>query len=98
MASTGYIRNGVYHKTKVVPLESMVIPEQSTYKLSDHARQRFDHAADILQPHGFDGQPNPKWIEANPDEAEEYGFTPRTREPEPLESDTPVHGSTPWSG
>ncbi len=78
MNTQGYILNGVYHKAEQVPLDKMLIPQQSTYKQYDFARQRFDHAAEILQPYGRDGRPNPKFIEAWPDEAEHYGFTPRT--------------------
>lgn len=95
MSSTGYIKNGVYHKATKVPIDKMVIPQQSMWKQGDHARQRFDHSAEILQPYSG-GKPNPKFIEAHPDDAVNYGFLPRTEPGPTLESDTPAHGSIPW--
>lgn len=94
MPTSGYILNGVYHKSKKVPLEKMVTPQQSTYKLGDHARQRFDHSAEILQPYDHKGEPNKKFIEANPDESVAYGFLPRT-DPPP-EHAAPAEGSVAW--
>ena len=76
MSTKGYILNGVYHKTEA-PLERMVNTQQTMYKQYDHARQRFDHSAEILQPY-VGGKPNPKWAEINPEEAQAYGFTPRS--------------------
>lgn len=102
MASKGYILNGVYHKVEEVPLSKMVRTQQSMYKQGDHARQRFDHAGEILQPHTIDGKPNPKFIEAFPSAAMDYGFLPDTRKKAPMVSNTPnpgdkgYGGSTPW--
>lgn len=98
MASSGYILNGVYHRREKVPLKDMVKVQQTLYKQSDHARQRFDHAAEILQPYTYDGKPNPKFIEASPDAAAEYGFLPRTEPEGPRVSDTPVPGQEGYGG
>lgn len=77
MSTKGYILNGVYHKADEAPLEKMVTPQQTMYKQHDHARQRFDHAAEIIQPYTLDGKPNPQFIESNPDAAVRYGFLPK---------------------
>lgn len=108
MGSTGYIgRDGKYHKIAKVPLKALVRPQQSVFKQGDHAKQRFDHSAEIVQPFTVDGKPNPVFIEAFPTDAAQYGFIPTTgliREPDPLgPSDTPspgekgYGGSTPWN-
>lgn len=73
----GYILNGIYHKTTQVPVDKLVANQQTMYKQGDHARQRFDHAAEIIQPYGPDGRPNPAMIEAFPDDAAQYGFIPK---------------------
>ena len=96
MSSTGYILNGVYYKAKKAPIAKMIIPQQTMFKQHDHARQRFDHSAEILQPYDHNGKPNQKFIEAHPDAAVDYGFAPRTIPEPPRESDTPAHGSIPW--
>lgn len=97
MPSTGYIgRDGKYHRVANVPLDKLVIPQQSTWKQGDHSRQRFDHSAEILQPYDHNGKPNPKFIEASPEAATDYGFLPRTQ-PEPeREGLRPAEGSIPW--
>lgn len=103
MASKGYVLNGEYHKSEPAPLASMVKTQQTMYKQGDHARQRFDHAAEIIQPYTIDGKPNPDFIEVNPDAAVEYGFMPRTEPEAPRQSDTPMPGqegfggSVPWN-
>lgn len=96
MATRGYILNGVYHKAEAAPISKMVKPRQTMYKQGDHARQRFDHSAEILQPHTPDGKPNPHFIEAHPDAAAEYGFLPKTGPDPELESRRPAEGSLPW--
>lgn len=96
MATSGYILNGKYVKANRAPIEKMVTPQQSTYKLSDHARQRFDHSAEILQPYDHKGEPNKKFIEANPDEAANYGFLPKMGPDPVMESARPAEGSLPW--
>lgn len=102
MSTRGYVLNGVYYKAKKVPLEQMVATQQTMYKQGDFARQRFDHAAEILQPYNHKGEPNEKFIEANPDESVAYGFLPSTEPPAPKASDTPqpgdpnFGGSIPW--
>lgn len=98
MSSTGYIKNGVYYKAKKVPIAGLVKTQQTMYKQGDHARQRFDHSAEILQPRDYKGDPNPKFIEAFPDAAVEYGFTPNLEPPAPRESDTPGPGSKDFGG
>lgn len=97
MASSGYILNGVYHKAQKAPLQKMVRIQQTMYKQGDHARQRFDHSAEILQPYDHTGKPNQKFIEAYPDAAAEYGFLPKT-ELGPRESDTPMPGDPNFGG
>lgn len=76
MSSTGYIKDGKYYKAEVVPIEQLVTVQQSTYKQADHSRQRFDHAAEILQPYDHKGEPNKAFIEVNPEAASRYGFNP----------------------
>jgi hypothetical protein len=76
MAGTGYIKDGKYIKAKRAPLSKMVKGMTALFKQGDHARQRFDHSGEILQPYGPDGKPNPKFIEAWPEESIQYGFTP----------------------
>ena len=96
MESKGYVLNGVYHRVEEVPLNKMVRTQQTMFKQGDHAKQRFDHAAEILQPYDHKGQPNKKFIEAYPEAAAEYGFLPKTGEQQPRESDRPAVGSRPW--
>lgn len=96
MSSTGYIKDGVYHKVKKVPLQQIATSQQSMFKQGDHARQRFDHSAEILQPYDHKGEPNPKFIEAYPEAAVDYGFRPRMEPEGPRESDRPAEGSMPW--
>jgi hypothetical protein len=96
MSSTGYLDSaGHYHRASKVPLAQMVQPLTSTWKQGDHHRQRFDHAAEIVQPYTWDGKPNPELIEVNPDEAVHYGFLPGelNHDPEAYKS---AEGSTPW--
>lgn len=102
MASSGYIdAHGVYHKIKKVPLKTIVRTQQTMFKQGDHARQRFDHSAEILQPYDHKGEPNKAFIEAYPDAAIQYGFFPKTDLEKVKESDTPTNseefgGSAPW--
>lgn len=107
VASTGYVdESGVYHK-KEVPLEELNRTRQSMFQQGDWARQRFDHAGELIQPHTVDGKPNPQFIEAFPAEAARYGFIPREEVPElmpdplgpsatPNPGDKRFGGSTPW--
>lgn len=94
MASTGYIKNGKYIKVQKVPLGKIVAPQQSTFKQSDHTRQRFDHSAEILQPYDHQGKPNKSFIEADPDAAEQYGFLPKSGPAS--EHAPPAGGSVAW--
>ena len=73
MPRIGYVLNGVYHKTKDVPLDKLNAVQQSTWKAADHDKQRFDHAADIVQPFKG-GQPNQEFIDLYPEAAVDYGF------------------------
>lgn len=97
MASKGYVLNGVYHRA-TAPLNQMVKTQQTMFKQGDHAKQRFDHGAEILQPRDHNGDPNPKFIEAYPEAAAEYGFVPK----EPMDvtrvSDTPMPGDPGYGG
>lgn len=97
MASTGYYLNGVYHKAKKVPMAKLVTPQQTMFKQGDHHRQRFDHSAEILQPRNHRGEPNPDFIEANPEAAVEYGFVPNLNPgPSLIEQRATAVGSVPW--
>lgn len=105
MASTGYIKDGVYHRAKVIPLEKIAKGQQTMYKQGDHAKQRFDHSGEILQPWTVEGKPNTKFIEAYPDAAADYGFLPKReiKKIDPLGPSTTPNpgekgygGSTPW--
>jgi hypothetical protein len=69
-----YVKNGKYYKG-AVHLSTMVKPQQTMYKQHDHARQRFDHSAEILQPYKGN-KPNKDFIEVYPDESVSYGFLP----------------------
>lgn len=77
MSTKGYILNGKYIKSDTPPMDKLVSTQQTMYKQHDHARQRFDHSAEILQPYTLDGKPNPAFIEASPKAAIEYGFVPK---------------------
>lgn len=70
-------------------MNKLVTPQQTMYKQGDHAKQRFDHSAEILQPYDHKGEPNPKFIEAYPEAAVEYGFVPGPEVEAPRQSDTP---------
>lgn len=104
MPSTGYIdASGVYHKAKAVPLSKIVKTRQTLFQQGDWARQRFDHAAEIVQPYTVDGKPNPKFIEAFPEDAAQHGFIPKEQVDDgPKSYDTPnpneegFGGSIPW--
>jgi hypothetical protein len=98
MSATGYINKaGKYVRVQKVPLDQMVIVQQSTYKQADQHQQRFDHAAEIIQPYTYDGQPNPQMIEVDPDAAAQYGFIPpRENIVHDPEAFKPAEGSLPW--
>lgn len=98
MSSTGYIKDGIYHRTQKIPIADLVTPQQSTYKQGDHHRQRFDHAAEIIQPYLADGSPNPAMAEAWPEDAVRYGFLPGedVMGPERIEAARPAEGAIPW--
>ena len=72
MASTGYVIDGVYHKVKP-DLQKLKSVQQSTWRQADHDRQRFEYAADIVQPRRG-GKPNQEFIDLYPDAAIDYGF------------------------
>lgn len=98
MSSKGYVLNGVYHRAEPAPLKKMVKTQQTMFKQGDHAKQRFDHGAEILQPYDVFGKPNEKFIEAYPEAAMEYGFVPRSEPEPPKFSDTPMPGSKIFGG
>lgn len=75
MPRIGYVINGVYHRTTDVPLAKMNSVQQSTWKGADHDKQRFDHAADIVQPYK-NGKPNEEFIGLYPEASVDYGFVP----------------------
>jgi len=98
VSTTGYYKNGKYYRVAEVPVAQLVTPQQSTWKQADHARQRFDHAAEIIQPYLPNGDPNPAMIEAWPEDAERYGFLPSAGEmsAERREAAKPAHGARAW--
>lgn len=98
MASSGYVLNGVYHRSKTVPMKKLAKRPQTMFKQSDHARQRFDHSAEILQPYDRNGEPNKQFIEAYPEAAVGYGFLPGTGDQAPQESNTPNPGDKGFGG
>lgn len=75
MYKGGYIKDGVYVPHQADP-ESLRTSNNSTYKASDHDRQRKDYAREIIQPFDMQGKPNEDFINAFPTEATEYGFLP----------------------
>lgn len=104
MASTGYIdAAGVYHKVDKVPLSKVVKTRHALFQQGDWAKQRFDHAAEVVQPYTVDGKPNPDFVEAFPEDAAQYGFIEKTDQDDVRRaSDTPnpgeegFGGSIPW--
>lgn len=75
MYKGGYILNGVY-VAQEADTGKLRTSDNSTYKASDHDRQRKDFAREIIQPHNPDGTPNEDFINAYPTESQEYGFVP----------------------
>lgn len=67
----GYIYQGRYFKGKP-PLHHMQNNQQSTYKQHEHWRQRKEYSREILQPFNKDGSLNQQFLEAYPQEAENY--------------------------
>jgi hypothetical protein len=100
LSATGYIKNGVYYRTKQVPVEELSAGQQTMWKQGDHGRQRFDHAAEIIQPYLPNGDPNPAMIEAWPEDAKRYGFLPTdpndVMSPEAIEAARPAEGAKAW--
>lgn len=72
MATRGYILNGKYYKQKP-DLHELQSLQQSTWKEGDHDNQRFEHAADIIQPFKR-GKPNQEFIDLYPEASKDYGF------------------------
>lgn len=68
----GYIVNGKYHKGDGEPVLS---EDAATYKQWHQGEQRKIHAREIVQPYK-NGQPNPDFIAAFPEESKGYGFLP----------------------
>lgn len=50
-------------------LASIVPQKTSVWKDGDHDRQRRDHAKDLIKPYLPNGEPNPAFIEAYPEES-----------------------------
>jgi hypothetical protein len=67
---------GKYHKDS--PTMQTVMPQStSVWKNSDHDRQRADHAWELVQPYLRNGEVNPEFLTAYPDESREmYGLLP----------------------
>lgn len=100
MSSTGYIKDGKYYRATIVPIDKMVGGQQTMWKQADFGRQRFDHAAEIIQPYLPDGSPNPAMIEAWPEDAKRYGFVPidpnDVMSPEAIEAAKPAESLESW--
>lgn len=73
MPRIGFVINGKYYKQEP-DLSSMQSLQNSTWKEADHDKQRFDHAADIVQPFKH-GKPNQEFIDLYPEASKDYGFT-----------------------
>lgn len=77
----GYVLNGKYHEGTPPDFAAMVPQKTSVWKQSDHDRQRRDNKRDLVQPYLRNGQPNPEFIEAFPQESQEtYKFIPTDEE------------------
>lgn len=72
MKSTGFIIDGVYHKTAPQP-DQLIENTQSTYKTWSHDIQREEHQVDIIQPYEA-GKPNDDFIMNYPEESGLYNF------------------------
>lgn len=67
---------GKYHKDSLT-MQTVVPQATSVWKNSDHDRQRADHKKDLIQPFLRNGEVNPAFTEAYPDECKEmYGLLP----------------------
>lgn len=61
---------GKYYKDS--PTMQTVVPQAtSVWKNSDHDRQRADHAWELVQPYLRNGEVNPEFLTAYPDESRE---------------------------
>lgn len=71
---------GKYHKDS--PTMQSVVPQAtSVWRNSDHDRQRADHQWELIQPYLRNGEINPAFLEAYPDECREmYGLLPTDEE------------------
>ncbi len=69
--SLGYINKGKYYTGDAKP----ELPStNATFKGWDHDQQRQDHKWELVQPWTRQGEPNPEFTEAFPEEAKQYGF------------------------
>jgi hypothetical protein len=74
----GYIdpSSGKYHKGPL-PMDMVVPTKTSVWKGSDHDRQRADHKKDLIPPRLKNGDWNPEFLEAYPEEAKDlWGWEP----------------------
>lgn len=72
----GYIDANGYHKGDL-RMQDAVPQPTSVWKNSDHDRQRADHKWEMVQPYLRNGEVNPEFLTAYPDESREiYKFLP----------------------
>lgn len=69
----GYLLNGKYHKGSP-PSEVTRPRRQPGLKKYEQDRQIEEFRKDLIQPYLPNGQPNPEFIKAYPEEAERKGF------------------------
>jgi hypothetical protein len=74
MSTTGYILNGKYVRASEVDTKAKVPRKQILHKQGEIEHDARQFARDLVQPYLPNGQPNPEFIRALPEEAERYGF------------------------
>lgn len=75
----GYLLNGVYHKGEP-PIDKLKSRQNSTFKQSEHNRQRKDFSREIQQPRDANGKFRQEYLEAYPEAAQEYRIIPSDEE------------------
>lgn len=73
----GYIgKDGQYH-AEDAQMQDMVPGQTTSWKQSDHDRQRRDHQAELVQPWNNDGTVNDEFVSLYPEESKHvYKFIP----------------------
>lgn len=71
MSSTGYVINGVYHKSDIIDSNVKKGKEHSGHRDSVRKDMARDYARDLVQPH------TPEFIDAFPQQAKRMGMVPQ---------------------